>query len=134
MEVLVAASSGAIAGLISGVIGSLIGPLVQWAIEKRRNRQNYRRELIKVWRDAIDEHIHRGTNVYSVEEFSRTAEYSRMRLYLSSESRQWIEYSIPERQALVEQGELGAWADEAGKRRKIILGEFAKLEQKWGLV
>ena len=54
MEVLVAASSGAIAGLISGVIGSLIAPWVQWAIEKRRSRLGYRQQLINTWREGID--------------------------------------------------------------------------------
>jgi hypothetical protein len=35
----------AVLGLVAGVVGSLVAPWVQWAVETRRNRQNYRREL-----------------------------------------------------------------------------------------
>jgi hypothetical protein len=98
MEALVAASSGAIAGLITGVIGSLIAPWVQWAIETRRNRQNYRRELIQTWRRVIDEGIiidDAGFN--EIYEFTHTPEYSLMKRYLSAELRGWMEAEVSER-------------------------------------
>jgi hypothetical protein len=44
----------ALLGFTGGIIGSLIVPWVQWAIEKRRGKFEYRQEMIKTWREGID--------------------------------------------------------------------------------
>lgn len=45
---------GAAAGLASGVVGSLIAPWVQYAIESKRKRIEYRQNLIKEIRELVD--------------------------------------------------------------------------------
>jgi len=134
MELLVSASSGAIAGLIAGVIGSLVAPWVQWTIEKRRNRQSYRRELIQRWRKIIAAQIGEETDIWDVEGFSHTAEYSTMKPHLSSASREWIEVSVAERRALVKEAGIGPWGNQVMEYRRRLLDELARLEQEWGLV
>jgi hypothetical protein len=54
-DVLLQALPGAIGGLVTGAIASLIAPWVQWAIEKRRSKLNYRQELIRKWRKEIED-------------------------------------------------------------------------------
>ena len=39
-----------VVGLVTGAIGSLIAPWIQWGIEKKRQKQNRRIELISEWR------------------------------------------------------------------------------------
>jgi len=46
MDVLLQALPGAIGGLISGTVASLVAPWVQWAIEKRRSKLDYRMESV----------------------------------------------------------------------------------------
>jgi len=134
MDVLIAASSGAIAGLISGVVGSLIAPWVQWAVEKRRNRQNYRRELIQSWRDTVTAFVQKGNGPDRINQLSETPEYSMMKAYLNSESRHWIEVTMAETYDSIREDEPEDWRLEVAGKRKIILDELARLEQKWGLV
>lgn len=75
MDVLIAAASGAIAA----VIGSLIEPWVQWAVERRRDRQKYRRKLIQSWRELISEQVGKTTQLPEIEDISHTSEYSMMK-------------------------------------------------------
>ncbi|GEM_PF-1091195 len=42
-------------GLITGVLGSLIAPWVHWGIEKKKQKLNYRKELIAKWRQMVRE-------------------------------------------------------------------------------
>ena len=59
----------AILGVAGGVIGSLIAPWVHWGVDKRRQRQAKRRELIRSCRSMlsteIDKKTFRDTEVYS---------------------------------------------------------------------
>ena len=41
-------------GFVTGAVGSLVAPWVQWAIEKRRTKLDYKRNLIKEWRSFVD--------------------------------------------------------------------------------
>lgn len=124
----------AVLGLAGGVVGSLIAPWVQWAIEKSRDRQRYRRELIQRWRQAIDENIAVGRDIWSVDRFSQTADYAMMRRYLSSESQKWIDTSIQERRKWYRDAGIDVWIEVVKVRRRNFLGELATLEKKWGLV
>jgi|ERR671917_227652 hypothetical protein len=85
MEVWVAASSGAIARLISGVIRLLIAPWVQWAIEQRCSRLNYRQERIRTWREVIS-----GVPG-SFDHFAATSTYSEIRTHLAEDVRERLE-------------------------------------------
>lgn len=42
-----------IVALISGAIASLIAPWVNWGIEKRRQKLEHRRALVKEWREMV---------------------------------------------------------------------------------
>ena len=59
----------AVIGVVGGFIGSLIAPWVQWGVEKRRDRQAKRRELIRACRSVlsteIDKKTFRETELYS---------------------------------------------------------------------
>lgn len=121
MEVLIAASSGAIAGLISGVIGSLIAPWVQWAIEKRRSRLSYRQERIGVWRRSIREFDYFGTK-----KFTATGAYSEMRPHLQGDVRESLETP---RTSIVSNEARGEVAE-----RSLLLDEVTRIEKEWGLV
>src|SRR5215211_2793837 len=130
MEVLVAASSGAIAGLISGVIGSLIAPWVHWAIEKRHNLFNYRRELVETWRNELEHYDYESGNVRT------TATYSAIRPHLKQGVRERLESP---RTVHVESESREGVSDVtvSGKSpasvKNMLLDEVARLEQQWGL-
>lgn len=42
-----------IIGFITGGIASIVAPWVNWGIEKRRQRLEYRRELVRDWRRMV---------------------------------------------------------------------------------
>ena len=127
---MVAASSGAIAGLISGVIASLIAPWVQWAIEKRRNLFTYRRELIRSWREDIENYDHAEGNIRV------TATYSAIRPHLKVEVRERLESPRTVHVELDSRSEGGVTI--SGKSpssvKTLLLDEVARLEQDCGLV
>jgi hypothetical protein len=75
----------AIARLISGIIASPIAPWVQWAVEKRRKLFNYRRELVKTWREEIESFDHESGNIRG------TATYSAIRPHLKQAVRDSLE-------------------------------------------
>jgi len=130
MDVLIAAASGAIAA----VIGSLIEPWVQWAVERRRDRQKYRRELIQSWRELISEQVGKTIQLPEIEDISHTSEYSMMKQHLSDASREWIETPWSKRIDYVKQVGPSAWRKEKMEYRRRLLDEIARLEQDWGLV
>jgi hypothetical protein len=123
MEVLVAASSGAIAGLISGVIGSLIAPWVQWAIEKRRSRLSYRQQLINTWREGIDRF---DFQLELAGSFGETDWYSAIRPHLRDNVIEALER--PRTAIVVNEGR----GDSA--RKQMLLDEVTRIEKEWRLV
>lgn len=76
MEVFISA----IVGLITGTIASLIAPWVQWGIEKRRSKIEYRRAQIRRWRDAIE-----GFNFDGEKSFGDTSTYAEIRPYIPAD-------------------------------------------------
>ena len=118
-------------GFIAGVVGSLFGPLVQWAVEKRRNLFSYRRELIRAWREDIENFDHDGENIRN------TATYSAIRPHLKREVRERLESP---RTVIVEQDSrsgvdgLTASGKSSSSVKTLLLVEVARIEQKWGLV
>jgi hypothetical protein len=45
----------ALLGFFAGVLGATFTPIIQWNIEKRRLKLQYKRDLIAQWRKAIAE-------------------------------------------------------------------------------
>jgi hypothetical protein len=107
-------------GLIAGVVGSLFGPLVQWAVEKRRGRMNYRKDLIKQWRKDFEEFE------YDKHKLGDSASYSALRPHLRASVRDTIEK--PRTAYVPNEGRHGS------VKQQMILDEVARLEKKWGLV
>lgn len=112
----------AVTGLISGVIASLVAPWVQWAIEKRRNRMSYRRELIASWRHELD-----TMPLMMFRKPSSTALYGMMKPHLRPQARADLEAEV-----VVETAEQGN--DVSYRRARILRDEITRLENKWGLV
>jgi len=108
-----------IVGLVTGAAGSLIAPWAQWAVEKRRNRFSYQRELVASWRDAIERFD------WPAGSFGDTAAYSSLRPHMRPETVQRLE----SRTAFVPadgRGELG--------EKHVLLDEVAHIEKEWRLV
>jgi hypothetical protein len=105
----------AILGLIAGVIGSLIAPWVHWGIEKRRQKMNYRRQLIKEWRQEID---------FDVSSFENKALYSSLRPHLSKETIDAVEGNT----ITIRMGRKGDVI------KALLLDDIARIEKEWDLV
>ncbi|PIU56054.1 MAG: hypothetical protein COS87_03310 [Chloroflexi bacterium CG07_land_8_20_14_0_80_45_17] len=105
----------AILGLIAGVIGSLVAPWVHWGIEKRRQKINYRRQLIKEWREEID---------FDLSSFENKALYSSLRPHLSKETINAIEGN----EITIRMGRKGDVI------KGLLLDDIAKIEKEWDLI
>ena len=46
---------GAASGLVSGTVASLIAPWINWGVEKRKQKLEYRRQLVVSWRKMIED-------------------------------------------------------------------------------
>jgi hypothetical protein len=69
----------ALLGFFGGVVGSLVAPWVHWAIEKRRSKSEYRRQIIAQWRSEID-----AFN-WDDDDFGNTTTYGGMRSHMTPE-------------------------------------------------
>jgi hypothetical protein len=110
----------AVLGLVAGVVGSLFGPLVQWAVEKRRGRMDYRKALIKQWRNDFE------VFDYDSHRLGDSATYSSLRPHLRTAVRDAIEK--PRTAYVPNEGRGGS------VKKQMLLDEIARLEKKWGLV
>jgi hypothetical protein len=114
-----------IIGIVSAVVGFLSGlltPWIKWQIEKRRDKQRHRRDLIRSWRDAIDRHDGFGG---AKSTFGDTDAYASLRPHMREEAVKKFEAS---RTAYV-----GGGRGELVKKQ-MLLDEVARIESKWGLV
>jgi hypothetical protein len=110
----------AVLGLVAGVVGSLFGPLVQWAVEKRRGRMDYRKALIKQWRNDFE------VFDYDSHRLGDSATYSSLRPHLRTAVRDAIEK--PRTAYVPNEGRGGC------VKKQMLLDEIARLEKKWVLV
>lgn len=113
-------------GVISvfiGFVSGLLTPLVRWQVDKRRERQVYRRDLVKTWRVAIDAEEFDLMDAQS--NFAGTAVYSSLRANLMPEIIQKIEAP----RTFYAGGSRGDHI-----RKQMLLDEVARLEKKWGIV
>lgn len=108
----------AILAFIGGLAGSLVAPWINWGIEKRRNRFNYRKELITSWRNYLE-------NQHMEELILESPVYSAIRPHLKPEVISDIEN---QRMAHVPGGRGG------NVKKQMILDEVARIEKEWKLV
>ena len=107
----------ALSGLLAGIIGSLIAPWVNWGIEKRRERQKRRQEVVRKCRELIDS--------CSKQSFRETQEYRYLRPLLSEKAIEHIE------------SDTKVWARPPGQPdplRQAIIEGIERLEKHWGLI
>ncbi len=113
--------TSAFLGLIGGVVGSLVAPWVQWAIEKRRSKFEYRRSLIEKWRAEIDAFD------WVNENFGNSSIYAGMRPHMQA---QVIEKFEAQRTIFV------APDDGRGENlpKQWASDEVARIEKEWDLL
>lgn len=114
----------AITGLISGTLASLVAPWVNWGVERRRGRLNTRQSLLADARSTLIFHE------YDNEAFRDTAEYSRLKPYLSQKIISLIESHDNSNLAVVMKGRHAG----ANNLKNLILDEISNLERKWKLI
>jgi len=103
-----------------GVVVGLLLPWVRWSVEKRRKLFNYRMELIKTWRSALQSFD------FDRDSLGNSGAYLSLRPHLRAEVRDAIEKP---RTAYVPNEALGG-----NVKKQRLLGEVTRLEKKWGLV
>ena len=114
----------AIAGLISGTLASLVAPWVNWGVERRRGRLNTRQSLLTDARSILN--LYEYDNVA----FRGTAEYSRLKPYLSKKVISLIESHDDSNLAVVMEGRHAG----ANNFKNLILDKISSLERKWKLI
>jgi hypothetical protein len=110
-----------VVGLITGAIGSF-APWVVWGVEKRRGKDQYRREQIARWREAL-----RGD--FDRRSFVGSEAYSTLKSHMSSHQElvEEIERSRnPDHRVLL------SGSDDPMRFR--LLEVVAEVERKWGLI
>ncbi len=110
----------AIIGFLTGVLGTLFAPWVNWGIEKRRKKLEYRQELIKSWRKDIDEN--KG-------EIRETATYAAIRVYLLPEEIQRLEPPSIGSKITIHLDSRGT-----DHKKLILLDAVTRIEKEWKLV
>ena len=112
--------TAAICGLAGGIVGSLIAPWVQWGVERRRQRQAKRRELIRSGRSLLSTDIDKKT-------FRETEVYSQLRPHLY--------------QAVIDEIEKDGSKENAQENedgpedfKSPLLDDIARIEREWILI
>lgn len=111
----------AITAVIGGLIGSLLGPWIKWDIEKRRQRQVSRRELVSIVRVTL------ASNPPTREEFVESPLYAQLLPHLSSATLERLQ----SRSTIVQMGGRGG-----GVNNYVpgVLDDLFALERKWKLL
>jgi hypothetical protein len=112
---------GVLGGVIGGLITAVIGPHISWGIEKRRERQKYRREIIERCRTKIEDEY------FTKQSFRTTQEYKYLKPYLSAQNLKSIE---DDRTMMVPRDNDDSWAP----YKNILIEALMKLQKDWKLV
>ena len=107
-------------GFFGAMLGSLAAPRVNWGIEKLRQRNQARRELIAEARAAVAQH----DDVY---EFRKSVPYGRIRPYLSAEALNYVEATNTIHVVLGTGGGINPY-------KPLVMRDINKLEQEWELL
>ena len=110
----------AIFGLGGGIVGSLIAPWIQWGVEKRRQRQAKRRELIRSSRSMLSTEIDKKT-------FRETEVYSQLKPHLY---RAVIDEVESDKSSETQKEN----ADRTEDFKEKLLEDIARIEREWILI
>jgi len=118
----------AIAGLITGTIGSMFAPWANWGVEKKRLQQTTRAKLIEEVRTIL-------SDPPGSEQFRTLPIYSRIRPFLSNDTRKAVEGTFEEHKEEIIIVVLGS-SRHSGVNPYVqdVLDELSALEIKWGLI
>lgn len=148
-DTVIAAIVGAIAGIVTGSIGSLFAPWANWGIEKRRKRLEYRKDLIKGWRELIahttfaynhrvpeddstwTEILERDHRFYSLKPHVHSEVLERLGTANDTQASKLMTTLNETEAALVKSGFKPQVT--IGARRNLV-DEIARLEKEWGLI
>jgi hypothetical protein len=112
---------GVLGGVIGGLITAVVGPHISWGIEKKRDRQKHRREIIERCRTMI------GDEYFTKQSFRTTPEYKYLKPYLTAENVKAIE---DDRTIMVASDIDDSW----GSYKDILIEALIRLEKDWKLV
>jgi hypothetical protein len=85
-----------VSGLLGGGVGSVVAPWSYWGVEKRRSDRQYRRDLIRDWRNGI-------AKLTSEEQALGTGWYESLRPHLTQDETLKVEGDyVPPRTRMVE--------------------------------
>lgn len=104
--------------------GGVAGAWLQWLIEKRRKKLDYRTELVKTWRSELIPLVPTAITVGGTEPaaFTKTAVYASLRPHLTKDEIGTIEAEGP--------------TIRIGRDivRRTLIAAIARIERKWKLV
>jgi hypothetical protein len=112
---------GVLGGVIGGLITAVIGPHISWGIEKQREKQKYRREIIERCRTMITDEY------FTKQSFRTTPEYKYLKPYLSEQNVKAIQ---DDRTKMVSLTNDDSWEP----YKNILIEALIKLEKDWKLV
>jgi hypothetical protein len=148
-DTLIAAIVGAVAGIITGSIGSLFAPWANWGVEKRRKKHEYRKDLIKEWREMLAHttfaYTHRveEDNSTWIEILERDSRFYSLKPHLHPELLERLGTSRQTEvgKVLADVNETEAALVKSGFKpyittgaRRVLVDEIARLEKEWGLI
>ena len=122
--------------LVGGLIASVVSPWVRWGIEKRSNKQAFRRDLVANWRTMI---AHVATYLDNAEEgqgvrffLERHPDYPSLKPHLSPNSLD----AIASRQGIAMRPALAIGEDQGETHPALLLmtDDVARIERDWDLV
>jgi hypothetical protein len=105
-----------------GFVSGLITPWIKWRIENKRNQQKYRIEMIKQWRDGIE----------NIKDFKMGLPcgdmlwYSSLRLHMNEKVIKQIE--APRTYIVPSEGRMGSPV------KQRLADEVSRIEKEWGLI
>jgi hypothetical protein len=124
-----------IVGFATGAIASLVAPWVNWGIEKKRQKLNYKREQVAKWRKMIEEvadaqeshknDLHSGLShepLWARQLLERHADFYSLQPYLSTKTRA----ALDGRTFLV-----GTTIESS---LAYMVDDIARIEKKWDLI
>ena len=109
-------------GLVAGIVGSLVAPWVNWGIEKRKIRYQYRRQVI------IGGSNYTASLHFKFSQATKAAWYNSLKLEFPAATKLELEKL---EELLTINGECSSLTDEA---RFIIQNELTALKKKWRII
>jgi len=118
MEIFLTKILPALLGFVAGIAASLIAPWVNWGIEKKRQRQASRKELIKTTRAFL------ASSEWNQLNFSSTVTYSEIRPHLNKSTI-----------STIEGGEVTINIGRGGNViQSAVLDDMAEKEKEWEII